>query len=80
MKPDSQTTNFIGMMNERNHVVELEVPPVKILGVTVRKGYTATKFVPCECGTSARERLIESMNRPNLLFKKLMEKANVKTN
>lgn len=68
-------TSIINIMNEKNHVVEFKVQPVKLLGITIRRGYTVTQFIKCECGESARERFIKSMNKPNAIFQKLKEKV-----
>lgn len=74
-KAASTMSSIVGMMNEKNHVVDFDIPPVKLFGITIRKGFTATKFVKCECGESARERMIKSFNKPNRLFEELVEKG-----
>ncbi len=62
--------NFNAMMNEKNHVIDFYIQPIKIFGITIRKGYTITKFIKCECGESAVDRLIKSASKPNVLLQK----------
>lgn len=81
-RTDAQDGNFTcTLMNallQKNHVVHFDIPAVKILGITIRKSYQATKFVKCECGESAKERMVKSLYQESPLWKELMEKAHAK--
>ena len=84
MSKETITTKSTGLCpyfnwDKKYHSIDFEVPAVKILGITLRRGYTVTKNIDCEMGKSIRERLLESASKPNLLLKSILERQNAKT-
>ena len=68
--------NYSVMWDTPFHWVEIEIPPVKIFGFTVKKGYTILKTIDCCEGQTPKERLREGIRNENVLFKQYWDVFN----
>ena len=66
---------FTDLWNHKYHFVEIDVPALKILGITIRRARKICHTVDCPMGQSARERIIEAGNKPNIILAEALKRA-----
>lgn len=57
--------------NKKYHVINVEIPAVKFLGIIIKKAWIKNVIIDCPLGKSCRDRMVESVFQENPLFKRL---------